>query len=50
MKKGNRFETLVLHAFSMRTETVVEVPRVHRRPYSTQNGIDVTKNPVEVWI
>jgi hypothetical protein len=48
-KKGNRFERLVLHAFMMKTERVVEYAECTETPVS-KNRVEVAGNRIEVWI
>jgi hypothetical protein len=49
-KKGNRFERLILHAFMMKTERVVEYTECVESPIPVKNRIDVSANGIEVWI
>jgi hypothetical protein len=50
-KKGNRFERLILHAFMMKTERVVEYPECIPTPTSIpKNRVEVTENRIEAWI
>jgi hypothetical protein len=48
-KKGNRFERLILHAFMMKTERVVEYPECTQTPVS-KNKVEVIGNRIEVWV
>jgi hypothetical protein len=50
VKRGNRFERLLLHAFMMKTEKVVEGTECIENPNRLKNKIDLTKTPIEVWI
>lgn len=49
-KKGNRFERLVLHAFMMKTERVVEDTECVERPIEIKTRLEVTGNGFEMWI
>lgn len=48
-KTGNRFERLILHAFMVKTEKVVEYPECTETPV-VKNKVEVTENRIEVWI
>jgi hypothetical protein len=48
-RRGNRFERLVLHAFMMKTERVVEYPECTQTPVS-KNRAELNGNRLEVWI
>jgi hypothetical protein len=48
-RRGNRFERLVLHAFMMKTERVVQYTECTQTPIS-KNRVEVTGNSIEVWI
>ncbi len=50
VKKGDAFDRLILRALRMKTEKVVEDVRCVENPDQPKNRIDLTKNPVEVWI
>src|SRR5262249_30687829 len=50
VKKGNRFERVILHALMMKTEKIVEGTECTENPNRLKNRIDLTKNPIEVWI
>ena len=49
-KKGNRFERLILRAFMMKTEKVVEYTECVENPTPQKNRIEATGNHIEVWI
>jgi hypothetical protein len=49
VKKGNRFTRLILRAFGMKTETVVEGTQCIENPVRP-NRIDFKHNSIEVWI
>jgi hypothetical protein len=49
-KKGNRLERLVLHAFMMKTDRVVQDTECIERPILRKNRIEVTGNRIAVWI
>jgi hypothetical protein len=50
VKKGNRFERIILRAFLMKTEKVVEGLQCIDHPVRQKNKIDLMTNPIEVWI
>jgi len=50
VKRGNRFERFILHAFMMKTEKVVEGTECIENPNRLKNKIEFTKTPIEVWI
>lgn len=50
VKKGNRFTRLILRAFAMKTENIVESRECSENPERPMNRIDVTENRIEVWI
>jgi hypothetical protein len=50
VKKGNRFERFFRHVFMMRTEEVVEGYECIEHPIQRKNRIDLTTNPIDVWI
>jgi hypothetical protein len=50
-KKGNRFERLILHAFMMKTERVVEDVECTPTPTSIpKNRVEITEDRIEAWI
>jgi|SRR6267142_1402197 len=49
VKKGNALTTFILHALRMKTEEVVEHAECVPDP-RPKNRIDITKNPIEIWI
>jgi hypothetical protein len=49
VKKGNAMSRFILHALRMKTEKVVESAECVPSP-RPKNRIDLTKNPVEIWI
>ena len=51
VKRGNRFERIILRAFLMKTEKVVESTDSNdENPPRQKNRIDFTKDPIEVWV
>ncbi len=51
VKKGDAFDRLILRALRIKTERVVEESEcVEKNTDLPKNRIDLTKNPVEVWI
>jgi hypothetical protein len=49
-KKGNRLERLVLRAFMMKTERVVQGTECIEDPTPPKNRVEVTESRIEVWI
>jgi hypothetical protein len=49
-KKGNRFDRIILHAFMLKTEKVVEYTECVEHPVHVKNRIDLVENHLEVWI
>jgi hypothetical protein len=50
VKRGNRFERLILRAFKKETEKVVEDRECVENPVPPKNRINLTGNHLEVWI
>jgi hypothetical protein len=49
-RKGNRFERLVLRAFMMKTERVVQGTECIEDSTPPKNRIEVAESRIEVWI
>jgi hypothetical protein len=50
VKKGNRFTRIILGAFMMKTEKIVEGTECIEHPIPAKTRIDFKDNSIEVWV